>query len=429
MPPQLRMAVLTIVPALAWPLAARAAQPYDLPGILPPPVHSPPVDPRAPYTPTVTSLLAQLLPPGATGAQIDAALALLTGAAGATCHAAGTNGAPKGTEPSITPLCWADAQGVNWLLGPGETTAPMELLGLAASFDRGYANAWGQVEGKEGRQLMVTGLLGPQADVNAFVNWRRGVNSSSGEDPFLGGELAAAQIDGVQGSGLMSQLKHLGPYNGTDERKNVVVPDQVMHEIVLAPFEAGVRAGRVASLMASYQLFQVSGLPEQGATLPAPAAELDRPGRPGASWPLGEPHFSSEHPWLLAYVLRVLWRSQAIAAPDYGGVHSTSAILQGLDMEPFADFLGTKNPEAGDPTGSTCARASGEPVRSRRDGTPGADTSTWRVPTPTPSGSSATRKPASRSRSTAGRRGRSRAPPPSTTATTMGPGRSPCHGP
>ena len=101
------------------------------------------------------------------------------------------------------PLCWADAQGINWLLRPGETTAPMEMIGLAATFDRVYANAWGQVEGREGRQLMMTGLLGPQVDLSTFVNWRRSVNSSSGEDPFLGGELAAAQIEGMQGTGLM----------------------------------------------------------------------------------------------------------------------------------------------------------------------------------------------------------------------------------
>jgi beta-glucosidase len=332
--------------------------PYDLPVVLPPEVRSPPIDPRAPYTPVVLSLLDQLLPPGATGAQIERAVTLLTGGHDPTCHAAGSNGAPRGTEPAIMPLCWADAQGINWLRRQGETTAPMEGMGLAASFDLAYANAWGQVEGREGRQLMITGLLGPQVDLNAFVNWRRGANSSSGEDPFLGGELAAARIHGVQGAGLMSQVKHLGPYNGTDERENVTVPDQVMHELVLAPFEQALVAAGAAAVMASYQPFTVeSAWPGHADPLPSPAG----PGLP-PTWPPCESHFSSEHPWLLVHVLRSLWGSKAIVGPDYGAVHSTSAILQGLDMEPFAGFLGANDPPDPDPTGSTCADASGRPV-------------------------------------------------------------------
>jgi beta-glucosidase len=344
--------------------AAPEDAPYALPVILPAEVSSPALAPEAPYTPTVVSLLDQLLPPGATAAQVDNAVSLLTGGPSATCHGPGTNGAPAGTSPVIMPLCWVDAQGVNSLLAPGETTAPMELVGLAASFDRRYANAWGQVEGREGRQLMMTGLLGPQADVSVVVNWRRGVNSSTGEDPFLGGELAAAQVNGMQGAGLMSQLKHFGPYNGTDELRNVRVQDQAMHEVLLAPFERAVKRGGVASLMASYQIFQVdSGSAGQPLRIPERAPS----GAPGAEagvgrWPLDERHFSSEHPWLLSYVLRELWGSPAFVGPDYGGQHSTSAILQGLDMEPGSDFLGVKTPQGADPTGSACADGSGTVV-------------------------------------------------------------------
>lgn len=337
--------------------------PYDVPVRLPEPLRSPAVAPEAPYTPTVLRLLEQLLPERAGATQIDRAVTLLTGRKSETCHGVGTNGAPPGATPALTPLCWTDAQGIDWRLAPGRTTAPMEMIGLAASFDRRYANAWGQVEGREGRQLMVTGLLGPQVDLCAVPNWRRAVNSSSGEDPFLGGELAAARIDGIQGAGLMTQVKHLGPYNGTDERRLVTVQDQAAHEILLAPFEEAVRRGRAAALMASYQPFRVDSpfLPGRVPTL--------EPGTPGAppgggpvTWPLGEAHFSSEHPWLLTYVLRGLWGSRAFVGPDYGGIHSTSAVLQGLDMEPGSGFLGTTNPGGTDPTGSTCADTGGAPA-------------------------------------------------------------------
>ena len=305
-----------------------AATPYSLPVVLPEEVRSPPIDPAAPYTPVVMSLLGQLLPARPTAAQIDAAVAVLTGGGDGRCRGPGTNGAPGGTTPTLMPLCWVDGQGISDLQAPGTTTAPMQMVGLAATFDRQYANAWGQVEGREGRQLMMTGLLGPQVDVSAFANWGRGVNASSGEDPFLGGELAAAQIHGMQGAGLMSQVKHLGPYFGVDERRNVVVPDQALHELFLPPFEQAVKEGGAAALMASYQLFEVDAarLPERVSAL-APGSPFARAADgPVVTWPLAGPRFSSEHPWLLGYVLRGLWGSRAaFVGPDYGGIHSASS--------------------------------------------------------------------------------------------------------
>jgi len=355
------IAAATVDPARPPP----ADVPYRLPVELPGELRSPEVDPAAPYTPTVRHLLEQVLPAHPTRAQLANAVRLITGGSDPTCHAAGTNGAPRGTHPPVMPLCWADAQGINWLHASGSTTAPMQLTGLAATFDRRYANAWGQVEGREGRQLMVTGLLGPQVDLVTFVNWRRAVNSSSGEDPFLGSEMAVAQIDGLQGAGLMAQMKHFGPYNGTDETKNVTVQDQAMHEILLAPFEAGARKGQVAALMASYQIFKV----ELGAR--ALEAARHRAGPLGSGtpfWPLDESHFSAENPWLLEYVLRDLWGSTAVVGPDYGGIHSSNAIVQGLDMEPWADYLGTKDPTVVDPSGSTCADLLGRVLACDRPG-------------------------------------------------------------
>jgi hypothetical protein len=48
------------------------------------------------------------------------------------------------TTPSISYICWTDAQGVLNTSGPNArgSTAPMTLMGLAASFDRDLANAW-----------------------------------------------------------------------------------------------------------------------------------------------------------------------------------------------------------------------------------------------------------------------------------------------
>src|SRR6185295_7907698 len=53
------------------------------------------------------------------------------------------------------------AHGVLNTSGPNArgSTGPMTLMGLAATFDRRVANAWGQTEGAESRAFMVTGMF------------------------------------------------------------------------------------------------------------------------------------------------------------------------------------------------------------------------------------------------------------------------------
>ena len=42
----------------------------------------------------------------------------------------------------------------------------MTLMGLGSTFDRSLGNVWGQTEGTESRAFMVTGLFGPQTDLD-----------------------------------------------------------------------------------------------------------------------------------------------------------------------------------------------------------------------------------------------------------------------
>ena len=185
--------------------------PYRLGGALPPQVSSPPIDPRAPYTPLVRSLIHQLLPHATpTRAELVNANRLFEGHLGSAVDSCGVVGsvlAPAGTRPGIGPLCWADAVGINLVTGPnrGTATASAQPLALAASFDVALNNAWGQVEGLEGRQTAVTGLYGPEVDVAIQADWQRG-GDTLGEDPLLAGVLGAAQVHGMQGRGLMAQV-------------------------------------------------------------------------------------------------------------------------------------------------------------------------------------------------------------------------------
>ena len=359
--------------------------PYQLPVVLPSANKaSPPVDPRAPYTPIVLDLIRQLEPSNPpTRAELANAAKLLHGAGAGFgpspafppyCHNVGPVAAPTGTKPSIMGLCWTDAQGVLNTFGPQTrgTTGPMTLMGLAASFDPALGNVWGQTEGAEARAFMVTGIFGPQTDLARIPNWIRNL-TATGEDPYLSQEMVAAQIRGIQGVGAMSQMKHFAVYNGQNQNANTDVQDQALHENYLTPYEGGFVGAQAAAGMCSYQIFR-----DTSTHLPGPVSSLTQPSPfqtvlSPLTWPLGESHFACEQPLLLNYILRDLWHSQAMIGSDYPAIHSTSAILQGADQEmpppngffsdvPVGQGTGFGAAVATDPTGSTCADAAGNKV-------------------------------------------------------------------
>src|SRR4051794_14204469 len=357
--------------AVALPGGASAeVPPYSVPVTLPAAKQSPAVDANAPYTSVVLDLIHQLEPDNPpTRDELVNASALLHDGANGSCHNVGPVAAPTGTNPSIAPICWTDAQGVLNTSGPNTrgSTGPTTLMALGSSFDRSLGNVWGQTEGVESRAFMVTGLFGPQTDLDRQPNWTRNL-TTTGEDPFLSYELVAAQIHGMQGVGTMSQMKHFAVYNGQNQNLNTDIADQPLHENYLLPYEGGFVAGKAAATMCSYQVFR-----DTSTHLPASVSAVTQPspfqsGVVPPTWALNESHFACEQPLLLNYVLRGLWKSQAFVGSDYPATHSTSAILQGEDQEMPTQagfFSASKTLTAGqqvDLTGSTCADASGAKV-------------------------------------------------------------------
>ncbi len=362
------------------PFAFNQVIPYSLPVVLPTPKQSPPEDPVAPYTPTVVGLIRQLEPhdPPTPTELVDAA-ALLTTHGGTYAHPEGSNptchnlanvSSKTITTPRIMPLCFSDGLGINVDSGPniGKTTGLPSMLMLASSFDRELANAMGQVEGREGRNLMVTGLLGPQADTDVFINWQRG-HHTSGEDPFLNGIMSAAQINGIQGQGLMSQVKHYTVYNGAGG-SFTDVQDQALHEMLLPPYELALKEGGASSIMCSYQKLRDAS-PYLDKTVDTLSQPSPFSGASTKTWRLNEIHFACENPLLLTYVLRNLWASKAFVASDYGAVHSSNGFVQGDDREdPSERYLAGTNPEGAegtsdlglDSTSGTCADATGSKI-------------------------------------------------------------------
>ncbi|MBO0834983.1 MAG: glycoside hydrolase family 3 C-terminal domain-containing protein, partial [Actinobacteria bacterium] len=298
---------------------------------------------------------------GATGTGLDLAAALTQ------AHASGRPAYVSLTTPSISNICWTDAQGVLNTSGPNArgSTAPMTLMGLGASFDRQLANAWGQTEGSESRAFMVTGMFGPQTDLDRLPNWGRNL-TTTGEDPYLSNQLVAAQINGMQGSGAMSEMKHFVVYNGQSQNANTDITDQGLHELYLTPYEGGFIGGNAAATMCSYQLWRdVSTNP--ALAKPISTLSLTSPLSPFANsvgnpqtWPLNQSHFSCEQPLSLTNVLRDTWGSQAIVGSDYPATHSSSGILQGEDQEmPTQNGFFSGGNGTSDPTGSTCAYTTG----------------------------------------------------------------------
>jgi len=362
------------------PSATNQIVPYSLPVVLPASRKSPKEDPAAPYTPPVISLIKQLEPHSPpTPAELANASLLLSTQGGTydhpegsnpTCHNLANVSVKTVTTPRIMPLCFSDGLGLNVDSGPniGKTTGLPSMLMLASSFDRELANAMGQVEGREGRNLMVTGLLGPQADTDVFINWFRG-HHTPGEDPFLNGVISAAQINGIQGQGLMSQGKHFTVYNGSDGNFTDV-QDQALHEMLLPPYEVALKEGGASSIMCSYQKFRDASpyLNRDVDTLTQPSPF---PGASTKTWRLNEVHFACENPLLVTYVLRNLWGSKVFVASDYGAVHSSHGFLQGDDHEdPSETYFSSTNPEGVegnsdlgiDSTSSTCADVKGNKV-------------------------------------------------------------------
>ena len=146
----------------------------------------------------------------------------------------------------IPPMRFAD--GPPGVLTRLPSIAPTSTMGVAATFSREDARLNGTVIAREAKSHGVSVALQPFINIDRDFAYDRGYNTF-GEDPFLTGEMGAAEVIGIQEEGIMAQAKHYVGYdtNATD----VYIDDQTLHEVYVAPFAAAVKAG-VSSIMCSY---------------------------------------------------------------------------------------------------------------------------------------------------------------------------------
>ncbi|VGO20827.1 beta-glucosidase [Pontiella sulfatireligans] len=136
------------------------------------------------------------------------------------------------------------------------TTALPGGLALAACWDRGLAEEYAAVMGREMRALGKHVLLAP--GINMMRDPRGGRNYEYfGEDPYLTAEMAVAYVRGLQKYGVGANLKHFVANECETFRHytSAKMDERVLREIYNYPFEQGIRRGGAWSLMTGNNLF------------------------------------------------------------------------------------------------------------------------------------------------------------------------------
>jgi beta-glucosidase len=127
-----------------------------------------------------------------------------------------------------------------------KATALPSAMAVAASFDTSVAAQFGDVIGVETRQHGLHVLEGPGVNLARVPQGGRNFEYF-GEDPFLTGTMAVAEIRAMQKHGVIAMAKHFIANDHETNRttENAIVADRVLHELYLLPFEMAVRDGKV----------------------------------------------------------------------------------------------------------------------------------------------------------------------------------------
>jgi beta-glucosidase len=194
-------------------------------------------------------------------------------------------------------------------VGPGgagsqkPATAWPAPIALAASWDTDLARTYGRLAADETRSLGSNLLESPDINIARVPQGGR-VFESYGEDPYLASRLAVANIEGIQSTGVMANVKHYVANNQEADRGSIneIISERALHETYMPAFEASVKQAHVASLMCAYP--RVNGL------------------------------YNCENTPLLARTVRGEWGFDGFITSDFGAVHSTTAsVVAGLDLE------------------------------------------------------------------------------------------------
>jgi beta-glucosidase len=187
-------------------------------------------------------------------------LAHMTVAEKISLAADGGAGIPRLGIPGLAPT---DGPNGVRLGAPGVTAFPNAEV-VAASWDTSLAQAFGKAMGAEASGKGFNILLGPTVNILRVPEWGRAAETL-GEDPYLAGQIVAAEIRGIQSQRVIAQVKHFAANNQEIQRIgnplgspplspaiDVAVSERALQEIYFPAFKAAVQEGEVASVMCSY---------------------------------------------------------------------------------------------------------------------------------------------------------------------------------
>ncbi|EPS37218.1 hypothetical protein H072_9121 [Dactylellina haptotyla CBS 200.50] len=186
------------------------------------------------------------------------------------------------------------------------TTAALTPSGvsLAATFDTKILEGIGHLLADEVEDKKSDVLLAPTVCLHRSPLGGRNFESLSGEDPFLGGKLAAAYIIAIQSHGIAASIKHFVANDQETSRfiLNQNIPERALREIHLMPFQIAIRDASPWTLMTSYS--KINGT------------------------------YASNNKRLLQGILRDEWKYDGLVISDWFGTNSIVPSLEaGMDLE------------------------------------------------------------------------------------------------
>ena len=195
--------------------------------------------------------------------------------------------------------------------GASDVTLLPAPIAAASSWDTNLLHKFGEVLGNEEWGKGTNVALAPSIDVVRVPEWGR-TFESYGEDTYFNGQMAIAEIQGIQSQGPIADANMYLTMNQENNRfeEDSIVDRRTLHEIYLPPFEAAIEEGHVGTVMCAYVKTNGS--------------------------------YSCENPYLLTALLRKQLDFHGWVMSDWGATHSTAAAANaGLDQEmPGAKYYG-----------------------------------------------------------------------------------------
>lgn len=134
-----------------------------------------------------------------------------------------------------------------------KATALPSGMAIAASFDPRVAAEFGAVIAREMNDLALHVFEAPGMNLARLPILGRNFEYF-GEDPYLAGTMAVAEIRAVQAGNIIAMAKHFVANEQETNRMTIqeTVDEQVLRELYLIPFEMSVKDAKVAAVMCSY---------------------------------------------------------------------------------------------------------------------------------------------------------------------------------